>query len=130
LTALADGDMATSVDLPNKVGDWIEIDLGKDQAVTEVDVAGKDSHFWQRFDIVTYFTGEKVEQASHFGHELDWTWDMSTRPELGDNGVQWLPYRGSGRGVRYIRLVCKEPAAGEKATASEIRVFGAKTGGL
>jgi hypothetical protein len=117
LEGLADG----SYNLPVKVGKWFEIDLGKDTAVTEIDVSGD---FWKKFDILTYFTGEKVEQASAFAHEIDWDWNMQVRPEV-EGGHSYLAYRGTGKSVRTIRFVRKD-AGGEVGGPTEIRVFGAK----
>ena len=116
LTALADG----SVQAPAKVGQWFEIDLGKDQPVTEIDVYGGKG-FWKAFDIKTYFTGEKIEQASNFGHEVDYQWNLKTRPD----GAGYLAYRGSGRSVRFIRFVCRDAALGNEGPV-EVKVFGAR----
>lgn len=124
LSGLVDGNQTVAVNLPNKKDAWIELDLGKDQEVTEIDLIGHDPHFWQRFDILAYFTGQKPQDARPYAHEIDWNWNLQTRPDLLPNNVVSMPYRGAGKGVRYIRFVCKEP--GESANIAEIRVLGAK----
>jgi hypothetical protein len=125
LNALVDGDATKLIDLPNKVGDWIEIDLGKDQTVSEIQLLGKDPSFWNKFDIMTYFTGETINQASPFAHEVDFSWNLQTRPEQAGTDVTGLVYRGVGKGVRYIRLICRTPGASAKL--GEIKVFGTKS---
>jgi len=115
LKLLADGSMNGN----EKVGKWFEIDLGKDQPVTEVDVYGGKS-FWKAFDIKTYFTGEKIEQASNFAHEVDYQWNLQTRPD----GAGYLAYRGTGKSLRFIRFVCRDPGGGDGPT--EVKVFGAR----
>lgn len=125
LTPVADGLFDKAATLPNVAGAWIDFDLGKDQTVTEVDVIPRDGEsFWKRFDIVTYFTGQTVTQASKFGHEVDFAWNYKVRPNFDMGNEAYLAYRGNGRAVRNIRIVCKEPGA--KATPFEIRVYAAK----
>jgi hypothetical protein len=126
LSALVDGDTETSVELPNSKDSWLEIDLGRDREITEIDLLGKNPEFWNRFDILTYFTGQKPQDARPFAHEVDWGWNLHARPDLAGPGLLSMPYRGSGKGVRYIRLVCKEPS-NHAPKLSEIRVYGAKT---
>jgi len=125
MSALNDGNLTTNVSLPNKKGEWIEIDLGKDQAVTQIEILGKDPTFWQHFDIKSYFTGETINQASPYSHEVDWSWNLRTRPYLAEGGARGFVYRGRGRGVRYIRFICREPSV-TTAEIAEIRVHGAK----
>jgi hypothetical protein len=124
LAGLTDGNQTVNVTLPNKKDAWIELDLGKDQVVTEVDLIGSDPHFWQKFDILAYFTGQKPQDARPYGHEVDWSWNFYARPDLLPGNIVSMPYRGAGKGVRYLRFVCKEP--GESAAIAEIKVFGAK----
>ena len=122
LSALADGTFTT----PIKVGQWFEIDLGKDEPVTEIDVFSGGRSFWKKFDIITYFSGETVHQASPYAHEIDWDWNLKTRPQLDATSGPYLAYRGKGQGVRYIRFACKDAGAATDGP-TEIRVFGAKS---
>ena len=124
LAGLTDGNQAVNVTLPNKKDAWLELDLGKDQVVTEVDLIGSDPHFWQKFDILAYFTGQKPQDARPYAHEVDWSWNFYARPDFLPGNIVSMPYRGAGKGVRYLRFVCKEP--GESANIAEIKVLGAK----
>ncbi len=124
LAGLTDGNATVNVTLPNKKGSWIELDLGKDQVITEVDLIGSDPHFWQKFDILAYFTGQKPQDARPYAHEVDWGWNFYARPDLLPGNIVAMPYRGAGKGVRYLRFVCKQP--GESAGIAEIKVLGAK----
>jgi hypothetical protein len=89
--------------------------------VTEIALIGKE--FWPRFEIRTFYTGQTQDKSSVFAREMDWDWNLSTRPDP-ENGTPALAYRGRGRSVRFIRIVCKE--AGAKAALAEIVVRGAK----
>ena len=120
LAALVDGDLSTSIELPAKKGDWIEIDLGRDRTIGEIDLAGKA--LWPTFDLMVYATGQRIGDAAYWGREVSWPWTMTNRP-LSLEGTPVVAYRGTPTRSRYIRIINKSDAAGNIA---EVRVIPAK----
>ncbi len=124
LAALVDQDLTTTSALGNKVGDWVEIDLGRDRPIAEVSLAFKGTNFWKRFDLVTYSTGQRVDDGVVWSRELDLDWSLANRASDEGNGLRSVAYRGSAMRFRYLRLVNKLDNAG--AELAEIKVFAAK----
>ena len=114
LINLVDGKLDTEIELPNEAGAWIELDLGRDRPITEVNLTG--SAFWDRFDIQTYGTGESPTTAQTWARELDFSWSLQNRADSGT-----LRYRGPRKTARYIRITSRIP--GEAAKLSEIQVL-------
>jgi hypothetical protein len=116
LINLVDGKLDTEIDLPNEAGAWIELDLGRDRPIAELNLTG--SAFWDRFDIQTYGTGESATGAQIWARELDFSWSIQNRADSGT-----LRYRGPRKTARYIRITAKE--SGPAAKLSEIQVLAA-----
>jgi hypothetical protein len=120
LTPVVDGDLNTSIDLPAKKGDWIEIDLGRDRTIGEIDLAGKA--LWTMFDVMVYATGQKIGEASFWAREVNWFWSAANRPAL-SQGTPVVAYRGTPTRVRYVRIINRSDATG---SLSELKVVPAK----
>jgi hypothetical protein len=113
------------VSLPDAPGSWVEIDLGRDRALGEVDLLTRSGNFWKQFDIMTYTTGQTPSEAVIWSRELDWGWTLSNRSDLvGD--ARSVAYRGPAQRFRYLRVVNR---SGGPGTLAEIRVFGARVSG-
>ncbi|MEZ0327942.1 MAG: CARDB domain-containing protein [Fimbriimonas sp.] len=122
LAPLNDGNPATAVKLGPKKGDWIEVDLGRDRTIAEIDVLAAAPEMWPRFDVLVYGTGQKLVDATVWAREQDWNWTATNRREL-VSGVPSVAYRGQPLRVRYIRLVNKLDQPGQ---IGGIRILPAK----
>jgi len=123
LAALIDGSNDTETTVSGKAGDWIEIDLGRDRMIGEVDLVSEPGSFWSKFDIAVYATGQKPDEALLWTREIDGNWATANRREvLSPNRVS-VPYRGNAMHARYIRLINRSGTPGRLA---EIRVVPAK----
>lgn len=125
LAQATDGNDQTAIKLPEKAGEWIEIDLGRDRVVGEVRLTipnGKKT--WKAFDVMIYSTGQLATDAFRWAVESDAAWRMRAieMPTASGTGLE-LAYRARPQRIRYIRLVAKQAAPG--AELGEIRVFGA-----
>lgn len=118
LVGLVDDSIAKDVTLPNATGAWIELDLGRDRPVAEINLLGSTPEFWKRFDVVTYSTGTTVRSA------LPWVNVVDPSFEKSGSGVLSQSLRGTARLMRYVRFICNEPGAGAKL--AEIQVYAAK----
>jgi hypothetical protein len=126
LAPLIDDDDSTSATLPGDPGSWVEIDLGRDRFVGEVDLVTDGKPFWQQFDIGVYGTGQRPAEGSLFARELNWPWSSTVRRDASKTaGVYNVAYRGYPERVRYIRITNKSGGTG---SLREIRVFAAKLG--
>lgn len=121
LASLVDENPATSASFGGKILDWIEIDLGRDRVVGELQLLGGKDPFWESFDIFVYATGQTPEQALLWSREKLWSWSIAnaSTPVLGD--VRSVAYRGTARRFRYIRIVNRTPSG--KATLHEVRGY-------
>jgi hypothetical protein len=121
LSAMVDGDPATSSALPSDAAGWIEIDLGRDRVVGEIRITAANAPFWNQFDIVAYGTGQSPVEALVWASEADWNWSIRNRAVSDADGARSVAYRARARRIRFIRVVRRgEPTAGE---AAEIKVF-------
>lgn len=124
LSALVDGDLATSIKLPNKVGEWVEIDLGRDRTIAEVGLHFAASSFWSRYEIKAYATGQGPDDNSPWAYETDLPWTLALRTEGPDaKGQSHLTYRGQPRRFRYLRLINR---SGEAGSLAEVTLTAAK----
>jgi hypothetical protein len=121
LAGITDGDSATAAALPGKDG-WIEIDLGRDRTIGEIDLLATPDQMWPKFDIMVYSTGEQASKATVWAKEVKWDWTASNRRDLLD-GANAVAYRGLPLRVRFIRIVNRSDQAGR---LNGIRILGAK----
>jgi hypothetical protein len=107
LTPLLDDSFATEVSLPSAPGSWVDIDLGRDRTIGEINLATKSSSFWNQFEIRTYSTGQKPVEAMLWSKESNWNWSYRNRPDVDSKhaGVMSVAYRGAAQRFRYIRLI-------------------------
>lgn len=104
-----------AVELEAKQGNWIEIDLGRDRTLGEIQFFGT---LPKAFDIRVYGTGQQESMGSTYVREIDWDWTSQTRRTPGGPTI----YRGRPVSARFIRLVVR---GGEKtATLMRVKVFG------
>jgi len=115
LSALVDEDPKTTVKLPGKSGDWIEVDLGRDRTIGDIVVTSGEK-FWKQFDIMVYATGMTAKDAQFWAREVDWNWASASR------GVgNAVSYRSNAVRFRFIRIVCRQPEP--DATIAEIHAI-------
>ncbi|AIE84801.1 hypothetical protein OP10G_1433 [Fimbriimonas ginsengisoli Gsoil 348] len=123
LAALIDGSNETEAALGGKPGDWVEIDLGRDRTVGEVDLVADPGSVWTAYDLVTYSTGQRPEEAQRWTQEVDANWSYHNRRDpLSANRVS-VAYRGKPRRFRFLRIVNRGRTPGRLA---EIKVIPAK----
>jgi hypothetical protein len=106
LAGLVDGNPDTAVSLPNEIGGWIEIELGRDRGIGEVLISA-DENFAESFEILGIATGQTVEQSSPMAVEIAWSWAHKNRARSGT-----VSYRTSGNRYRAIRIVRKGEGTG------------------
>ncbi len=116
---LADDDLGTEMALGEKAGDWVEIDLGRDRPIGEVQVILQDGSMPNRFDILAYATGQNPPQFDSWVKDLNSHW---TRLNQGrkEGSATNIPYRGPMTRSRFIRIVNR---SGGVAKIAEVRVF-------
>jgi hypothetical protein len=122
LSTLIDDNNDTTAALPSGKDSWVEIDLGRDRTIGEIDLVTKGDPMWRQFDVMVYGTGQRPEDAYSWIRELDWNWTVKNRSDA-TNGAKTVAYRGSSQRVRYIRLVNR---SGDPGSLAEIRIFGAR----
>ncbi|MBX3117831.1 MAG: hypothetical protein KF784_02115 [Fimbriimonadaceae bacterium] len=121
LAKLVDDDPSTSVTVGGKILDWIEIDLGRDRVVGELQLVGGSDAFWESFDIFVYATGQTAEQALPWSREKLWSWSFANAGASVTGGGRAVAYRGVAQRFRYIRIVNRTPS--DKATLHEVRAY-------
>jgi hypothetical protein len=123
LAPLIDDDDSTSFDFPDAKGSWVQLDLGRDRTIDEIDLVSQGKPFWQQFDITAYGTGQQPAEGHLFARELNWAWtSLVRRDPAKSSGAYQVAYRGFPDRIRYIRIVNKSGGAG---ALSELRVFAA-----
>lgn len=121
LLSAIDGDLGTKVSLGAGDDAWIEIDLGRDRSINEVQIVSGEG-MWQKFDILGYGTGQTAADAMILTYENDWAWSFAHRSlNSGAIDVRAMPYRFRTRRIRYLRLANRGPVAA--AALHEIRVL-------
>ena len=63
LAAVVDGDGVKTISLGTKIGDWIEVDLGRDRTLADIRISAPADRFWQSFDVLLYGTGQRPQLA-------------------------------------------------------------------
>jgi hypothetical protein len=126
LVPLIDDSVDTTTTLPDAKDSWVEIDLGRDRTIAEIDLVTKGDPFWQQFDIQVYGTGQRPSDAVSWREERDWKWTSSNcgdKPDTGGGNI--VAYRGSSLRVRYLRFINR---SGGPGTLAKIRVYAARLG--
>jgi len=124
LASLIDDNDATTDALPSEANSWVEIDLGRDRNVAEIDLTLTSAPMWKKFDIMAYATGQRAEEAFAWVKEADSDWARLTRGEAATTpGIVRIPYRAPYQRFRYIRFVNR---SGGPGTLAGIRVLLAK----
>lgn len=109
LAALLDGKAETSIEMPGAEGGWIEVDLGRERPVTQVELTF-DGAPWRAFTIAFYGTSQSPASAQSWVQERE----SSLRESHGK-----VTYRGSLTLMRYIRIM---PLSGEGVKLAELAV--------
>ena len=122
LAPLVDGKEGTSIDLGPKKGDWVEVDLGRDRTLAEIDVIAGASDGPQKFEIGIYATGQRAADATIWAREIDWGWTATNRRSL-VGSVPLVTYRGQPLRVRFIRITNRSD---RPAKIAGIRILPAK----
>lgn len=119
LSALVDGNPGTVVTMPPASdGQWIEIDLGRDRIIGEVELTFAGQPF-RAFDIVVYKTAQSPEAATPFIREANSALRVLAQ-KAGGGATTTLRYRGETVLGRYIRLA---PLAGVETGLAEVKVY-------
>lgn len=121
LAALVDENLQTGATFGGQIRDWIEIDLGRDRVVGEIQLLSGKDPFWESFDIFIYATGQTPEQALLWSREKSWSWSYAYGSNMVAGDVRSVGYRGTAQRFRYIRIVNRSQVS--KATLNEIRAF-------
>ncbi|MBC8066197.1 MAG: prealbumin-like fold domain-containing protein, partial [Chlorobia bacterium] len=119
LAPLVDDNPATEVGIGALPGDWVEIDLGRDRPIGEVQLLVKDGSMPARFDIQAYSTGQAAPESDAWVKDLNFAWTKANRGKKDGS----IAYRGPMARCRFIRIVNR---SGGAAKLAEIRVFALK----
>lgn len=119
LAQAIDGKDDTEIALPDAKDSWVEIDLGRDRTIGEIEIKAKGGDFWKRFDLIAYPTGTPASQAPKWAQEVDW--DYAAKNRMTPAGVL---YRNASKTIRFIRLVNVSGTPGSHL--AEIRVIAAQ----
>lgn len=109
LSALIDGRPETSVEMPGAEGGWIEIDLGRERQVGQIELEF-EGPAWRSFSIAFYGTSQSPANAQNWIQERE-----SSLRLVGGKAT----YRGSLSLMRYIRIL---PLSGGSAKLREVAV--------
>lgn len=116
---LVDGDSATSVELPTKEGEWIEVDIGRDRTIGQVQLEITGGGTWDRYELKLYGTGQRPADVGIWSEEIAGPTSLANRSDrFGPNPV--LTYRGFPVRARYIRLTCRAGHAPMKLASIKV----------
>lgn len=107
LSGLIDNNPSSAVEMPGAEGGWIEIDLGRERPVAEIEIQ-HESGIWRSFNIAYYGTAQTPASAQSWIQERE-----SALRSAGGKSV----YRGNLTLMRYVRLI---PLAGAPAKVREV----------
>ena len=93
------------VTLPGNAQSWVEIDLGHDRTVGEVEIVA--TKIWSGFDLRTYETGQDSSEAVAWIHEMDGDWTLANRAQVNADGTRTLIYHPRVSKFRYLRIVSR-----------------------
>jgi len=115
IAPLVSGAIDQAVQLGGKAGDWVEIDLGRDRTIGEISLIGDPGAFWQKFDVIVYTTGQKLDEAATWARETNWNWTSSNRrdPIANAPGVVSVGYCAAASRIRFIRIVNRSDSTGK-----------------
>lgn len=122
LGKICDDDVQTYAVLASKDGDWIEIDLGRDRPLGQLDLVAKGGIFWDRFDVLGYSTGQTVADAIPWIRERGFAWTAANVGET-SNGAVIVRYPAYAQRFRFLRI--KNRSTGP-ANLAELRVYGVR----
>lgn len=122
LAALVDEDPATIGSLGSAVGDWLEIDLGRDRPIGEVALVLSNGEMPLKYDIQVYATGQAPPENDAWIKDLNFAWTKPNR--LRADGS--IAYRGPMTRARFVRIVNR---SGGKGSIAEVKVFALKADG-
>lgn len=104
LNSVVDGKLDTGVDMPKSGAPyWIEVDLGRDKMIGEVELTFKGDPFAQ-FSIVITKTGQTPDSGTPWIKEGNGLF-RAAMSQQGTDGLVRLKYRGATSLGRYIRIV-------------------------
>ncbi len=121
LGSLVDGKPQDSVELPNRAGTWLELDLGRDRVIGEIALASRGDPFWKRFEIVVYGTSQTPAEGARWAVETDWGWTAANRSRSDSSGFASVSYFSRPRRARYVRITCKAEGAGAHLAGLTVR---------
>lgn len=122
LGKICDDDPQTSLVLASKEGDWIEIDLGRDRPVGELELVTRGGMFWDRFDVLGYSTGQTVADAISWIRERGFSWTAANFGEKANDSVT-VRYPAYAQRFRFIRIRSKVNSE-NPARLAELRIYG------
>lgn len=108
LVAITDGKPETAATLAYSAGDWIELDLGRDRPIGQVDLTFSTDAVWSQFSVMVYATGQRPSEARPFVIVTNGPWLLQNLGSPGPGG-RTLTLRGAGQRARFVRIV---PATG------------------
>lgn len=109
LNEAIDGNLKTAIDLPGEPA-WIEIDLGRDRGVGEVQLVFQGEEPWSSFVIQAYNTSQRPEQARGWINEEYPAMRARVQGQPKD-GMVTLTYLGGSTSVRYLRILKRSGSA-------------------
>lgn len=118
LEKLLDGNAGTVYTWPQGKAGWIEVDLQRDRRIGAVELRFANGRVWDRFRVLVYSTGQKVDAARAWATEVNGGWMLANRGT--EDGV--LSYFGPIAQVRYLRI--EVPEGMTEAQLAELRVLG------
>ena len=99
---------------------WIQIDLNRDRPLDEVQLTIDPKHFWKKFAIVAYETGQDPSQAVFWSRTEDLQWTAFSQGWNGIDPTAKVQLFGPSLVARFIRII---PLTSGNATFYKISVF-------
>lgn len=114
LGRLTDEANAQPVALAPQKGAWLEIDLGRDRAVAEVELTvARSGKLWPAFDLTAYSTGQTSGESYVWAKEIDSRYALRSRGVRLPDGSTRMVYHGIPQRFRFLRLVSAEAGEAE-----------------
>lgn len=114
LLPLVDGKLDTSVSFDEGKCSWIEVDIGRDRPIGEVQIV-VDGGIWSELQIRTYATGQRSSEARLWAMDKNTAWTLKNRS---DDGAT-LTYHAAATRSRYVRIFSP---ANARVHIKEIRI--------